>query len=48
MSKLSYRASIDFLFSLERSGIKLGLDRTFDLLSAIGDPHRHYVPIEDR
>jgi dihydrofolate synthase/folylpolyglutamate synthase len=45
MNRLSYRSSIDFLFNLERSGIKLGLDRTFDLLSAIGDPHCQFESI---
>jgi dihydrofolate synthase/folylpolyglutamate synthase len=38
MSQLSYRAAIDFLFKLETSAIKLGLDNTTSLLGAIGNP----------
>jgi dihydrofolate synthase/folylpolyglutamate synthase len=45
MKRLSYRDSIDFLFNLERSGIKLGLDRTVNLLSAIGNPHHSFKSI---
>jgi dihydrofolate synthase/folylpolyglutamate synthase len=45
MKRLSYRDSIDFLFNLERSGIKLGLDRTVNLLSAIGNPHHDFKSI---
>ncbi len=36
--KLTYEACIDFLFKLEKSGIKLGLERTRNLLEAIGSP----------
>jgi dihydrofolate synthase/folylpolyglutamate synthase len=39
MSRLSYRASLDFILNLERSGIKLGLQSTLDLLERIGNPH---------
>ncbi|MGD8628918.1 MAG: folylpolyglutamate synthase/dihydrofolate synthase family protein [bacterium] len=39
MTGLSYQASLDFLFNLEKSGIKLGLDRTLALLAEVGDPH---------
>jgi len=39
MTRLSYQASLEFLFNLEKSGIKLGLDRTVALLSTLGDPH---------
>jgi dihydrofolate synthase/folylpolyglutamate synthase len=45
MKRLSYQASLDFLFNLEKSGIKLGLDRTYSLLAAIGDPHRRFKSI---
>jgi dihydrofolate synthase/folylpolyglutamate synthase len=45
MSKLSYRASIDFLFNLETSAIKLGLDNTVDLLRAIGNPEESFQSI---
>jgi dihydrofolate synthase/folylpolyglutamate synthase len=36
--RFSYRSSLDFLLNLQRSGIKLGLDRTVNLLNAIGNP----------
>jgi dihydrofolate synthase/folylpolyglutamate synthase len=42
MSRLSYRGSLDFLFNLEKSGIKLGLDRTLNLLRDLGDPQRSF------
>jgi len=45
MTRLSYQASLDFLFNLEKSGIKLGLERTLALLSAVGDPHRRFRSI---
>lgn len=45
MSGLSYRSAIDFLYGLETSGIKLGLERTFDLLEASGNPHRRFESI---
>jgi dihydrofolate synthase/folylpolyglutamate synthase len=45
MKRFTYRDSIEFLFNLERSGIKLGLDRTVDLLGAIGNPHREFESI---
>jgi dihydrofolate synthase/folylpolyglutamate synthase len=42
MTRLSYRASIDFLFNLEKTGVKLGLDTTYRLLDAIGNPQDHF------
>jgi dihydrofolate synthase/folylpolyglutamate synthase len=42
MTKLSYRAAVDFLFNLERSGVKLGLDTTYGLLDVIGNPHESF------
>lgn len=42
MTGLSYQESVDFLFNLEKSGIKLGLDRTVALLAEVGDPHRRF------
>ena len=45
MSKLSYRRAVDFLFGLETSGIKLGLDRTVNLLEASGNPHHRFESI---
>ncbi len=45
MRPLSYRASIDFLYGLEKSGIKLGLDRTINLLSWAGNPEKSFKSI---
>ena len=42
MIGLSYQASLDFLFNLEKSGIKLGLERTLALLAEIGNPHHGF------
>lgn len=36
--RFSYRSSLDFLLNLQRSGIKLGLERTVNLLETIGNP----------
>ncbi|MFZ1947085.1 MAG: folylpolyglutamate synthase/dihydrofolate synthase family protein [bacterium] len=45
MSQLSYRAAIDYLFGLEASKIKLGLDRTVNLLEAIGNPQQSFASV---
>ncbi|HVP56606.1 MAG TPA: bifunctional folylpolyglutamate synthase/dihydrofolate synthase, partial [bacterium] len=45
MSKLSYHASIDFLFKLESSAVKLGLDHTIDLLAALGNPETSFESV---
>lgn len=42
MSALSYSQARDFLFKLESSAIKLGLDNTVNLLDALGNPHRYF------
>jgi dihydrofolate synthase/folylpolyglutamate synthase len=42
MSRFSYKAATDFLFGLEASKIKLGLDRTVNLLGAIGNPQESF------
>ncbi|MFP5212528.1 MAG: bifunctional folylpolyglutamate synthase/dihydrofolate synthase [Acidobacteriota bacterium] len=36
----SYRESLDFLFGLQKYGIKFGLNSTESLLAKVGDPHR--------
>lgn len=43
--KLTYQGCLDFLFGLEKSGIKLGLERTHNLLNAIGSPHKAFKSI---
>ncbi len=40
--RFSYRSSLDFLLNLQRSGIKLGLERTVSLLDAIGNPQNSF------
>jgi len=37
---MSYRSAIDYLFSLQKHGIKLGLEKTREILSLVGNPHR--------
>lgn len=37
----SYRDTIDFLFGLQRFGIKLGLDNMVRMLKAFGNPHQN-------
>src|SRR5690349_13660132 len=39
---MTYATSLQFLDSLQRHGIKLGLDTVEALLSRIGDPHHRY------
>jgi dihydrofolate synthase/folylpolyglutamate synthase len=39
---MSYRAAIDYLYSLQKHGIKLGLDKTEKILSLIGNPHTQF------
>jgi dihydrofolate synthase/folylpolyglutamate synthase len=45
MSGLSYRNAVDFLYRLETSKIKLGLDRTVNLLEISGNPHHRFESI---
>ena len=45
MSRLSYRDAVDFLYGLETSKIKLGLERTVNLLEASGNPHQRFESI---
>jgi len=42
MKPLSYDASLEFLYGLVKSGIKLGLDRTVNLLENLGNPERYF------
>lgn len=37
-----YRNSIEFLYSLQKHGIKFGLNRTENILARVGDPHRGF------
>jgi len=42
---MNYQQSLDFLFNLERFGIKLGLDNTFSLMRRLDNPHLKYPSI---
>lgn len=39
---MTYVDALDFLFNLQKHGIKLGLDTVAALLDRVGNPHRHY------
>ena len=41
----SYPATLDYLFSLHRFGIKLGLEVIADLLGRLGNPHQRFVTL---
>lgn len=38
----SYRETIDYLYGLQKYGIKFGLENTVALLKMMGDPHRQF------
>lgn len=40
-----YKESIDYLYGLQKHGIKLGLDKTRLILSALGNPHENFRTI---
>jgi dihydrofolate synthase/folylpolyglutamate synthase len=42
---MNYQQAVDFLFSLEKFGIKLGLENTFSLMKRLGDPHLKFNSI---
>ena len=42
---LSYEEAIERLFSLEFTGMKLGLDTIAELMKRLGDPHRAFPAI---
>ena len=37
---MDYSQALDYLFSLQKFGIKFGLSSTENLLAGLGDPHR--------
>ncbi len=37
--KLSYKEALDYLYSLQKYGIKFGLSKTSNLMKALGNPH---------
>lgn len=41
----SYNDSIDYLYGLQKHGIKLGLEKTFKILSYIGEPQNDFYSI---
>lgn len=42
---MSYSKTLDFLYSLQKTGIKFGLENTFKLLEILGNPHKKYKTI---
>ena len=40
------KKNLDYLFSLESKGIKLGLEKTEELLAACGNPQEHFISIQ--
>ncbi len=42
---MNYQQAADFLFSLEKFGIKLGLENTFSLMRRLGNPHLKFASI---
>ncbi|MEM2979618.1 MAG: bifunctional folylpolyglutamate synthase/dihydrofolate synthase, partial [Methanomassiliicoccales archaeon] len=42
---MSYHETLEWLFSLENMGIKLGLANTLELLKRLGDPHSKFRTI---
>jgi dihydrofolate synthase/folylpolyglutamate synthase len=39
---MSYQKTIDYLFSLQKQGIKFGLSNSIRLMELMGDPHRRF------
>ncbi len=42
---MSYTDAIDYLYGLQKYGIKLGIDKPEKILSALGSPHRDFLSI---
>jgi dihydrofolate synthase/folylpolyglutamate synthase len=42
---MNYQETLDFLFSIEKFGIKLGLERIREYLDKLGNPHHQYPSI---
>ncbi|HEY5595162.1 MAG TPA: bifunctional folylpolyglutamate synthase/dihydrofolate synthase, partial [Nitrospiria bacterium] len=42
---LSYPKAIDYLYGLQQHGIKLGLENSRRLMTALDDPHRRFHPV---
>lgn len=42
---MNYAETLDFLYSLQKSGIKFGLENTLKLLDYLGNPHRKFKSI---
>jgi dihydrofolate synthase/folylpolyglutamate synthase len=43
--ELSYQDTIDYLYALQKHGVKLGLANTVALMAALGNPHRAFPSI---
>ena len=42
---MNYHDAVDFLFSLEKFGIKLGLENTYSLMKRLGNPHLKFASV---
>jgi dihydrofolate synthase/folylpolyglutamate synthase len=42
---MGYKEAVDYLYSLQKYGIKLGLDNTLSLMGILGNPHRRFKSI---
>ena len=42
---MNYQASLDYLYSLQKTGIKFGLENTFRLLEILGNPQKNFRAI---
>jgi dihydrofolate synthase/folylpolyglutamate synthase len=42
---MSYADAVNYLYGLQKYGIKLGLEKTGKILSAVGNPHRNFRSI---
>src|SRR5512143_898769 len=43
--QLSYQGTIDYLYALQKHGVKLGLANTVTLMARLGNPHRAFRSI---
>ncbi len=42
---MGYKETVDYLYGLQKYGIKLGLDNTLSLMGILGNPHRRFKSI---
>src|SRR5919201_1752494 len=42
---MTYQTALEYLYGLQKHGIKLGLETITSLLSRLGDPHRRFISL---